>query len=114
MNRDKLRRTVERVVGLFEKEAYEELETLSGGNRLSAEEMKEAVTNYGRKIAPFPEAGYKELDIVEVDHSNPKRWSVYISLFTDDEGRSDLTLSVTLTESATSLFKVEIEDIHVL
>lgn len=114
MNRAKLHHTVRHVVSLLEKEAYGALESLSQGVRLSAEEMKEAIRIYGRKIAHFPEAGYKELDVVEVSGSNPKQWSVNVPLFTESEGRSDLTLSATLIESETPLYKIEIDDIHVL
>lgn len=114
MNQEKLRQTVQNVTNLLAREAYGELESLSQGVRLSAEEMKEAIRSYGRKIARFPEAGYKELDIIEVSGSNPKQWSVNVPLFTESEGRSDLTLSVTFIESNTSLYKIEIEDIHVL
>lgn len=114
MNQEKLRRTVQHVMSLLENEAYGELESLSGGVRLSAEEMKEAVEGYGRKIACFPEAGYRELNVVEVRNSNPKQWSVNVPLVTKSEGRSDLTLSITLIESGTQMYKVEIEDIHVL
>ena len=63
ISRGKLHRTIERILGLLEKGAYVELETLSGGVRLSAREMKEAVANYGRKIVCLPDALYKEVNI---------------------------------------------------
>ena len=114
MNQEKFRRTVQHVVSLLENGAYGELENLSGGVRLSAEEMKEAIDGYGRKITRFPEAGYEELNVVKVRNSSPKQWSVNVPLFTEIEGRSDLTLSVTLVESEAQMYKVEIDDIHVL
>lgn len=114
MNQEKLRLTVQHVVGLLEKEAYGELESLSGGVRLSAEEMREAIKGYGQKISHFPKAGFNELNVVEVRNSNPKQWSVNVPLYTDSEGRSDLTLSITLIESESALHKIEIDDIHVL
>lgn len=114
MNREKLCLTVRHVASLLEKEAYEELESLSQGVRLSAEEMKEAIRSYGRKITCFPEAACKELDIVEVLGSIPKQWRINVPLFTESEDHSDLTLSVTLIESETALHKIEVDDIHVL
>lgn len=41
-------------------------------------------------------------------------WSVYASVFTKEEGRSDLTLEVTLTETGGPLCDVEIVGLHVL
>lgn len=114
MNQEKLHQTVRAVMRLLEKEAYAELECLSQGVRLSAEEMKEAIKSYGRKIACFPEEGHKELDVIEIRGSSPKQWSVNVPLFTESEGRSDLTLSATLIESESPLYKIEIDDIHVL
>jgi hypothetical protein len=44
--------------------------------------------------------------------SNPKRWSVRFDLWTADEGRSDLTLELTVEE--TDPLKIELDDLHVL
>lgn len=114
MNSEKLRRTVSHVTGLLEKEAYEALAILTRGVRLTADEMREAIRDYGRRIAPFPEAGYLELNVVEVRGTNPRQWSVDVPLFTGNEGRSDLTLSITLTESNALFYEIEIDGIHVL
>lgn len=114
MNQEKLHQTVRYAVGLLEQEAYVELENLSQEVRLSAEEMKEAIRSYGRKVAPFPEAGYKELDVIEINGAIPRQWSVNVPLFTVSEGLSDLTLSITVIETNAPLYKIEIDDIHVL
>lgn len=114
MNQEKLRQTVQHIVSLLEKKAYGELESLSRGVRLSAEEMREAIEGYGQEIFHLPEAGFKELNVIEVRNSNPKQWGVDVPLYTENEGRSDLTLAITLIESQTALYKIEIDDIHVL
>lgn len=114
MNQQKLHRTIEHVVSLLAREAYAELETLSRGVRLQAGDMKDAVEGYGRRIVPLPAAGYRELDIVEVAGVEPRQWSVFVPLYIEGAGRSDLTLALTLAESDSPLYGVEIDDIHVL
>ena len=87
MNQEKLRQTVQYVVGLLEKEAYGELADLSGGVRLSAEDMRKAIKDYGQKLSRFPKAGFNELNVVEVRNANPKQWSVTVPLYTKSKGR---------------------------
>jgi hypothetical protein len=42
------------------------------------------------------------------------RWAVDIPIFTKEEGQSDLTLTVTMTESGGPFCEVVIDDLHVL
>ena len=43
----------------------------------------------------------------------PPRWSVRMDLWTAEEGRSDLSLELTIIESGRG-YTVELDDIHVL
>ena len=54
------------------------------------------------------------LDMVEMAGSRPKSWSVNLPLWTEEEGRSDLTLEMRFTESEADTYSVEIDDLHVL
>jgi hypothetical protein len=114
MNVEKLNYTVRAVTDLLAHEKYEALEQLSKGVRLTASEIMYAVSEYGRKIVALPEEGYEELDIIEVTESNPKEWSVNVPIFTKEEGRSDLTLELSLTDSRENMYVVAIDNIHVL
>jgi hypothetical protein len=63
----------------------------------------------------MPAAPIEELlDIVEVEGSSLKSWSVNLPLWTNEEGRSDLTLEMRFTESEAAIYTVEIDDLHVL
>jgi hypothetical protein len=93
---------------------YVALENLTGGNRLSAEELKRAVETYGRRLTWPPNRDIPpDLDIVP-DTNNSSRQHLFMSLWTEEEGRSDLSLIVTLTEISSDIFDVEIDDIRVL
>jgi hypothetical protein len=114
MNTEKLHSTVKTVTDLLAQEAYIDLEKLSNGVRLTANELKKAVVEYGCKIVPTPVQGYEELDVIEVIGSKPKQWSVNVPVFTLEEGKSDLTLELTIIESPSALYRIEVDDLHVL
>lgn len=80
--------------------------------RLSEEELRIAVTEYGHTLIPLPQDG---LTLVEVfpNKSNPDMASVNIPLWTQEEGHSDLTLSVTATKYG-DRYTLHVEDLHVL
>ena len=61
---------------------------------------------------PPPDA-LTNLDVIEVEDSVPKQWSVRADLWTKEEGRSDLTLELTLLSDGGGLV-AEIDNIHVL
>ena len=83
-------------------------------SRLSAAEIKKVVADYGRRPV-LPGRPIEELmGVVEVRDSRPKSWSVNLPLWTEEEGRSDLTLEMRFTDSDTDTYSIEIEDLHVL
>ncbi len=114
MNTEKLYRTVKTVTEYLVQEDYEALEKLSGGNSLSRADIIDAVSDYDAKIISIPEKGYEELDVIEVTNSDPTEWSVYVPIYTEEEGRSDLTLELSLTDTGSELYNIEIDNLHVL
>ena len=104
------------IVALLAKGEYVSIERRTGGIRLSAEEIGAAVAEYpGRFIVPPPEA---RMDVVEVEVgvSVSPAWSVWLPLWTAEEGRSDLTLELTIRAEAEAHggYAVELDDLHVL
>ena len=92
---------------------YSELERISGGNRLPAELLEQSVEEYGRTLVMPPEKAFDNIDVIEVEGSSPKQYSVSVDLYSMEEGKSDLSLEMTLIEKSAS-FDVEIDNIHVL
>ena len=92
---------------------YVELETLTNGQRLSAQEMAKAINDYGRKLVLPPEDVFELMDVVEVRNAQPQQWSVAMPLWTREEGRSDLSIGVTVIADEDG-YSVELDDIHVL
>lgn len=109
----RLRNSVSQIITLLVAGKYLELETLTRHVRLSANEIAATVSDYGRQLILPPDSGFELMDVVEVKDANPKRWSVRMPLWTREEGRSDLTLEMTVIDKQNG-FVVELDDIHVL
>ncbi len=111
---EKIQTTAKRLVTLLVAHDFAGLEEWSQGVRLKREQMAEALNQYPGYFVMPPEPTVPYLDVVEVIDSSPKQWSVDIPLWTQEEGRSDLTMQVTMIESENEMMIVEIDDIHVL
>ena len=109
-----MHRTVIHVVDLLVRGEYKKLEALSGTHRLTAMELREAVEGYGRRLTMPPSSSFENMNVIEINNSNPRQWYVGVDLWTVEEGRSDLTLEFTLTDSSDDLYLVELNDLHVL
>jgi hypothetical protein len=53
------------------------------------------------------------MEVAAVREVKPPRWSIIMPLWTAEEGRSDLSLELTLVENGETT-NVELDDIHVL
>ncbi|MCE9578147.1 MAG: hypothetical protein K8W52_33790 [Deltaproteobacteria bacterium] len=73
--------------------AYAEVEADGRAGRLSAEILRRAVEEYGRQLVPIPEAGWALVDVYERTDV-VGMVSMDVPLWTVEEGRSDLTLSL--------------------
>ena len=93
---------------------YQAIERYSKGIRCSAEEIAEAIDEYGRQLMMPPESTFDDLDVIEVENAVPRTWSVIIDLWTKEEGRSDLSLELTLMDKGNEELAAEVDNIHVL
>jgi hypothetical protein len=103
------------VLGLLVDGEYEVLDAMTNGKALSAAEMREAVESYGRTLVLPPDGNLPaDLDVFEVAGSLPRRLAVVMPLTTKEEGRSDLSVELTLTEAMPGLWVTEIDNIRVM
>lgn len=93
---------------------YLAIERYSKGIRCSAEEIAEAIDEYGRQLIMPPESTFDDLDVIEVENAAQRTWSVIIELWTKQEGRSDLSLELTLIDKGNEELTAEVDNIHVL
>jgi hypothetical protein len=102
------------VIELLEFKKYEELENLTKGIRLTSEQIKNAIEGYGKTIIRPGIELNQLIDAIEVKDKMNKSWSVNVALWTKEEGRSDLTLELTVIKQGNNQCNIEIENIHVL
>jgi hypothetical protein len=114
MDPQKLNQTLNRVGQLLVGGMYDEIAQLTNNQHLTSEELREAVLKYGRHQISPPEAEWKPRSLVELERTAPQAWSVYVALWTLEEGRSDLTLELTLRDSDDDIYRVEVDNLHVL
>jgi len=110
----RLQTTLAHVDTLLHAGLYRELEELSGGKRLKAEHIAAAIGDYPERLTVRPSYNVTDLSVVHVRDSFPAEWSVYLDLWREDGGRSDLTAELTLKDTPAGLYAVEIDNIHVL
>lgn len=109
----KLKATVKRIVELLVAGDYQQVANITNQQRLDSRSIDEAITTYGCVLVSPPDQTYDELDIIAVTSSSRPCWSVRMNLWTAEEGRSDLTVELTVTE-VNGQYAVELDDIHVL
>lgn len=93
---------------------YAAIEQFTQGIRLSASLIRQAIADYGRTLVMPPDSALDQLDIIEIDGSNPKAWSVRVDLWTVEEGRGDMSLECTLIDHSGVLLTAEVDNLHVL
>jgi len=111
---EKIILTIKKIVGLLVQKKYPEIEQLSCGVRLTAEEISQAICDYDGILILPPENDFNNVDVIEITESKPRSWSVRYDLWTEEEGRSDLSLEVTLIDSKDEVMGVELDNLHVL
>ena len=85
----------------------------SHGRSLHQEhELQEIIRDYGRKVVA-PPADYASISIVECEATAVPTWAVEADLWTEEEGRSDLTLSMTIAFGPDGP-AIKIDNLHVL
>jgi hypothetical protein len=109
---EKLRTSLRSVVYELVRKNYATLERDGRAGRVGAEGLRRAIAEYRRNLVALPEESFEISSAIEVK-SKPGTWAVDLDLWTAEEGRSDLTLSATVTEVGERV-QVEIDDLRVL
>jgi hypothetical protein len=91
---------------------FDQLERDGRSGRLSAHELKKALQGYGRTLITLPDEAFRLADVYPVKGQHGT-WAVDVPLWTAEEGRSDLTLSLTIADSPDGV-RLEIDDLHIL
>ncbi|MDR2081293.1 MAG: hypothetical protein LBP54_05345 [Campylobacteraceae bacterium] len=79
--------------------------------RVNIMDLERVVNEYNKTIMPLPDNAFELTEIYRIDKEN--RIDIYIPLWTKEEGRSDLTLSLKCFLENNKP-KIEIDDLRVL
>jgi hypothetical protein len=109
-----IRTAVSIAVNLLVKGEYQALENITDGRLLSAELLKRAVEDYPGNLVHPPGSAFDDLDVVEAPDVEPPTFHVVFDLWTEEEGRSDLSLEIVLVEDRPGLLDTQISGLHVL
>lgn len=82
-------------------------------SRLKAEDIRKAISDYGKTVDLPPAELAQEIDAVQLRDVTPATWSIRAPLWTREEGRSDLTLELLVIREGEEV-KFELDDLHVL
>jgi hypothetical protein len=110
----RIKATTQQIVKMLVEGEYDEIEYLSSGCRLKADEILKAVSEYSGSLIMPPEGAFNNLDVIKIEGKNPSQWSVNVNLWTTEDGESDLTLELTLIDNDKDILKTEVDNIHVL
>jgi hypothetical protein len=90
---------------------FDGLERDGRAGRLTAAELRAAVRGYGRTLVDPPTEAFGAA--AHPVRGAPGRWAIELDLWTVEEGRSDLTLTVAAQELPDRV-RTEVDDLHVL
>jgi len=104
---------VRTIVGLLVDGSYDVIEAMTRSRRLSSEDLRGAVEGFGRTLAPIPTDALEHLDVVQIEGADHPTLHVVVDLWTE-EGKSDLSLELRLTDLYGGAYDIEVLDLHVL
>ena len=93
---------------------YETAAAMTRGRQLSAADLERAVSEYGRTLVRVPSEALEDFEIYQVQDAEPPTFELVVDLWTHEEGRSDLTLELTLVDRFDGAYDVSIQNLHVL
>jgi hypothetical protein len=108
----KLMAQVQRLIEDLAAGRYAEIAADGRSGRLTEAELRTAVEEYGRTLVPWPD----DIEMIVDAYEQPSfqdAVALDVPLWTQEEGRSDLTLSLTAIKRGDT-YTVEVDDLHVL
>ena len=100
------------LVDTLAKGHFDQLERDGRSGRLFAHELKEVLHAYGQTIITLPDEAFRLAEAYPVKGQHAT-WAVDVPLWTAEEGRSDLTLSLTVADRQDGVH-LAIDDLHTL
>jgi hypothetical protein len=101
-------------VDLLVREDFDTLIRMDQGGRVSAAALERTIADYGRTLVSPPHEWWSTVTITPVHRDGTPTLHAAVPLWTTEEGRSDLTLELEMTEIAPETYETALLDLHVL
>lgn len=115
---EKMKKNITRLMELFVEKRYSEIAGWSKNIRLTADEIKEAIDDYGRgqKVVSPPPDFLNHVDFMQIADADDgrKQWYVVFDLWMDKDGKSDLSVELTFIDSPEECYDIEVDNIHMM
>lgn len=105
-------RLVSQLVSKLVNRNYDGIKPEEYCNGITGEDIQRSIKEYGRTLVDLPNQAFELADWYESSDA-PNTWILEIPLWTKEEGRSDLTLTVIVTFDNDRVI-IRIADLHVL
>lgn len=91
---------------------YQSIMERCGGSGVTSDELQKVIRDYGRKVIA-PPADYACINVYAREAATVPTWAVEADLWTEEEGRSDLTLSLIIAFGPSGP-AIRLDNLHVL
>lgn len=81
----------------LESEGYDEISAAAQSGGITADELRDAIRNFGERPTRMALGWEQQLSAVCVEATELTPWSIWLPVWTAESGRSDLNLEVTAT-----------------
>ena len=108
VNIDEYKKLIQEFVYCLARKDYQAANNLILDNSVPISDLRRVIEEYGTTIMPIPEAAFEQALCYQI---SDKQVDIYIPLWSVEEGRSDLTLSLSCFQNE---HKIQINDLEVL
>lgn len=100
-----------RIITLLVSKEYEELTNEIDCQGLSSSDILAIIEDFGETLVVPKLEQLEELNIIDIDENE---WAIDFDLWTQESGKSDLTIQLTIKRNSDKSLDIKLDDIHVL
>lgn len=109
--RNILIKELNRIITLLVNKEYEKLTNEIDCQDLSSDDILNIIEDFGETLVVPKLEQLEELNIIDIDENE---WAIDFDLWTQESGKSDLTIQLTIKKISDNNLNIQLEDIHVL
>lgn len=100
-----------RIITLLVSKEYKELTNEIDCQGLSSSDILAIIEDFGETLVVPKLEQLEELNIIDIDENE---WAIDFDLWTQESGKSDLTIQLTIKRNSDKSLDIKLDDIHVL